>query len=150
MIKFISAAYLIREFNNLTGKMVIDGGVRKSKCFLRIKEAYASGGRLEICGCEGPCESRTRVLQYTGLTINIIYRLHEAGYTMTLQQVVGTKIFETFTAKYCTTEMVNNVLCYRFIKNNLPFQASAGQSSYGIFSRDNIPVVMAKRFGKMI
>ena len=67
--------------------MVIDGGVEKATCFLRLKEAYEISGRLEVCGCTDDCEARRRILQYIGLTVELVFKLHEAGYTMTVQQL---------------------------------------------------------------
>ena len=150
LIIFDSAGFLLKGYNNLAGKMVLDASVEKSPCFLRLKEAYQKVGRLEICDCPNACSGRRRILQYVGLTVDFIVTLHEAGYTFTLQQLCGTKIFEKFSSKYCTTELINNVLVYKFKKSLLPFQASCGTPSYEIFARESIPVKMAKRITKMI
>ena len=140
----------MRGFNNITGEVVIDSSVENAVCYLRLKEAYQASGRLEICGCGHECEAKRRIFQYIGLTIDMVVVLHENGFTMTVQQLTGSKIFDTFFSKYCTTELINEVLCYKFIKKQLPFQAFNGRSAYEIFARNNIPVKMVKRSKKMI
>ena len=130
--------------------MVIDSSVEKAACYLRLKEAYQKSGRLEICDCPHACAARQRILQYVGLTVDFVVTLQEAGYTHTIQQICGTKIYEKFFSKYCTTEMINNILVFKFKKSLLPFQASSGKPSYEIFARESIPVKMAKRSKSMI
>ena len=84
----------MKGYNNLAGKMVIDPGVEKADCFLSMKEAYERQGRIGLCECLGSCRARERTLQFVGLVVNTVFDLHAAGFTMTVQQLIGTRLFE--------------------------------------------------------
>ena len=44
---------MLRGFNNIKGKVILDGDVEKARCYRQMKEAYQLQGRLSVCDCEG-------------------------------------------------------------------------------------------------
>ena len=110
------------------------------------KTRYEKYGRLSICNCESSCPTRSRILQFIGLCVEYVVAINGTEKSLCLQQLTGSKLFNTFTKEYCTTETINDVLCYKFLKSKLPFQAVVdGKASTAVFERDFIPVSISNR-----
>ena len=124
---------------------MLDTAVEKSKCFVWNKTNYLTKGRLEMCTCVDSCRARWAILQYIGLAVEVSVTVNEAGYKMSTQQLVGSRLFKKFTEQYCEVDMVNNHMCYKFKKENLPFQVPFENHATAVFERNNIPVTIANR-----
>ena len=139
------AAYGLRGYNNLDGYDMLDPAVEKSKCFVWQRTNFQTAGRFQLCKCENACNDKTAILRFVGLAVEIVVSLNEANFTLSLQQLIGSKLYRKFTDNFCVLDSVDGHLCYKFKKELLPFQAPIPNASKAIFQRTAIPVKFAER-----
>ena len=139
------AAYCLRGYNNLEGYDMLDPAVEKSKCFVWQRTNFQKAGRFQLCKCENACNDKTAILRFVGLSVEIAVALNEASFTMSLQQIIGSKLYRMFTDKYCALDNIDGHLCYKFKRELLPFQTPIPNASKAIFQRTSIPVKFAER-----
>ena len=141
----VHAAYILRGFNNLEGYDSIDPEVENADCLVWQRTNFQKRGRFELCPCKGSCYGRLSLLRFIGLSVEITIALNEANYTLSLQQLIGSKLYRRFTENYCSLTTIGDVLCFQFKKDLLPYQVPLSRYSKAIFERESIPVKVAER-----
>ena len=112
-------AWSLRGYSNVRSDAIT--AYEKDKAFPKAKEHYAKTGRILFTKSKA---LDTVLLDVIGLAVNVCFDLSAHNISISLEQLIGFKTYNEFTARYCELVTTATKMDWKLNKDKLPSRAT--------------------------